>query len=128
MALKRAFSISGLVTEEEMDKQAPATASAGPVQEAPKDLPDLDEAKTGSERMTALQAHAAASGVNFTWAEFGVGAQTDLEDDGVYAKLRQHITGEDSDGALSGEITHEGDDAPTLPGTEGDAHRDPAAA
>lgn len=127
MALKRAFSISGLVTQEEMDKSERAPrATAGPVEPTPppRDSGDLDAAVTGPDRFEALTAHAVATGVVLNWSDFGVAAQNDLADDEIYAKVRQHITGDGP--AEEGEIIDPSE--PQLPGTEAAGHRDPQAA
>jgi len=126
MALKRAFSISGLVTQEEMDKQAPATATAGPV-----------ETPTWKLRWEQVQAQALAAEMGTDelkrlLKEVGIASAQALDDDDLFAKAVEAV-----DAALDlidGEVVEPDADADaaweesagTLPGTESTEHRDPS--
>ena len=103
MALKRAFSISGLVTEEEMDKQAPApVATAGPV----------EQAETWEARLADLRLRAAAADVELGPIMRAVGATKygDLSDDVIY-ELAIAAIDTDAPGEVDGAVVNDPPDA-----------------
>lgn len=114
MALKRAFSISGLVTQEEMGADHEASVTVGEPQAAPtgQDLWEALVAVAGDG--VALKAALKSAGVKI--AKFG-----DLHDDATYdaaRRIAQQVGGvtpdPDDDIPLGGEITDEGHDDPVI--------------
>lgn len=117
MALKRAFSISGLVTEEEIGTQPQGSLP----QDAPPapSLPDLEGLDGFEERYAAIVEHIRGRGLdgNAVWAAAGVTAQRDLEDDEVYVQARVAV-GDDPD-VIEGHVVPEDEQEPATPIIDG---------
>lgn len=106
MALKRAFSISGLVTEEEMGMtDAPVGANALALQETASTLPPLADVEGFAARYEAIVEHIRAKGLDAktVWAEAGVSAQRELDDDEVYRQARSAVGDDPDDDPIDGQ-------------------------
>jgi phage recombination protein Bet len=113
MALKRAFSISGLVTQEEMGADHEASVTVGEPQAAPTGAELWEALVAIAGDKDALVAALKAAGVQMR--KYG-----DLLDGDVYEAARAvarqvgGVTPDPDDETVEGEVTDEGDDDPVI--------------